>query len=103
VSTLSVTPPTREMASTETLPIAMDFGPLLLAGEALSAPAVALTDLATNTAYAAGLTGNAQVVGTTVQQTVTALQPGHRYRLAATAQAASGKVWTLELQIACIF
>ena len=103
MSTLSVTPPTREMASTETLPLAFDFGPLLLAGESLSLPVVTLTDLATNAVYAAGLQGAAAVVGTTVQQTITALQAAHRYRLSVTAQVAAGKVWTLELQIVCIF
>ena len=103
MSTLSVYPPSIEMASSETLPIRMDTSNLLGVGESPTSPTAVLTNLSTGNSYAAGLSGNASVSGNYVTQTVTALTGGQQYRLAVSFTAASGKVWTMELSIICKF
>lgn len=98
-----VTPQTYDMASTETLPLAFDLSPVLALGETVSSPSCVLTDLTTGRPHAAGLSGSPSLATSTVTQTVTALQPGHRYRLTLSFTVAAGKVRTVELIIECPF
>ncbi|HET6498459.1 MAG TPA: hypothetical protein VFH17_05375 [Coriobacteriia bacterium] len=101
MSQLSTSPAMIEMASTETLPIEVSFAANL--GTATIASATAsLTDLATGAAYSAGL-GAPTNTTTAVTQTITALVAGHRYRLAVTVTDSSGRVWTSETTVACVF
>lgn len=92
-----------QMASTETLPFALDTTPLLVGLETPSAPVVTLTELATGVAYPTGLSGSPIVAGNVITQHVTALQAGWSYRLAFTFQAAVGKVWTEYVLLTCPF
>lgn len=103
MSNIGVIPATFQMASTETLPLAFDTTPLLASMETPSSPTSILTDLTTGSAYSAGLSNSPTVSSNVITQRVTALQPRHRYRLAVSFQAASGKVWTMELLIECLF
>lgn len=90
------------MASGETLPLAFDVYALLASGESASSPTCALTRLDTGASYAAGLSGNPTVSGTTITQAITALANGVTYRLAVTFTAAAGKTWTVLLDIRCV-
>lgn len=92
-------PPTFTMASTETLPLAIDMSPLLADGEEVTNPVVTLIDLRSWEAYPAGLVGIPVQDGAIIQQTVTGLAPGRSYRLIATAQTAPGKVQSSALVI----
>lgn len=103
MSALSTDPPVKEQASTETLPWRFDTTPLLTTGESPSAAIASLTDDRSGVAYPAGLTGDAQVSGNFITQSVTALQRGRTYRLVVTFQAAVGKVWSMELILTCPF
>ena len=101
MSQLSTTPASVEMGSTETLPIEISFVPHLGAATIASA-VVTLTDLPTGAAYAAGL-GVKTNTTTAVTQTLTALEPGHRYRLVVTVTDSTGRVWASETNIECKF
>lgn len=100
---LQATPSPFPMASTETLPLALNVAPMMAAGETPSAPSVVLTNLATDTPYAAGLSGAADFDDLLLLITVTALVKGQAYRLAFTWTAATGKVWTQYVQLNCLF
>lgn len=103
MSSISVSPASFQMASSETLPLAFDTTPLLVDEEAPTSPSCVLTDLSDGRAYSAGLTGSPTIAGNTITQTVTALKARHRYRLAVSFTAAAGKVWTMELEITVPF
>lgn len=102
MSKLSTNPAMFEMGSGETLPLAFDTTALLGSGESPTSPSCTLTDLATGTVYATGLSGTPSVTGNIITQTVTALIAGHEYRLAVAFTAASGKEWQMELRIRCV-
>jgi len=99
--TIAVCPDTFEMSSHETLPLAFDVANLLLAGETPSGPSATLTQIDTGQDYVSGHPGVPIIQGTQLIQTVTALQPGKRYRLIIQFTAAAGKVWAPSLNIDC--
>jgi hypothetical protein len=72
----------REQLSSETRPWSIDMTLAMDPGDAVGAATSTLTDMIDGTDFAAGLLGSPVVVSATnVTQTVTALAPGHRYRL----------------------
>ena len=104
MTALSTNPASTEMGSAETLPLAIDFAPLLVGSETVNgngAPTSALTDLTDGSSTAGMLSGSPLVSGTKVQQTVTGLMPGHRYRLDILIRPVAGKVWNAALEIDC--
>src|SRR4030095_3751332 len=101
ITELHGTPDVLPMGSRETLPVRVDVSPLLLPGETPSAPAATLTRLDTGALYPAGLQGAATLTGSYITQAVTALTKGITYRLSVQFQAASGKIWTILLDIPC--
>jgi hypothetical protein len=70
-----------ELSSIETRAIPVDIANLLAQGETATSPQSSLTDLITGVPYPGGLSGDPSLVGTRISQTITALQPGRRYRL----------------------
>lgn len=101
MSQLSTNPASIDMASSETLPIEVSFAANLGAAT-ISSSVATLTDLETGAAYAAGL-GTKTGTSTTVTQTLTALQAGHRYRLAVTVTDSTSRVWSSETSIVCVW
>jgi hypothetical protein len=94
-----VSPNTHTMTSNETHPLIFEAAALLEDGESISAVTRELWDLTADAAYASGLSGAAVVDGSSITQTVTDLEPRHRYRLGIRFQAAVGKVWEMVLLI----
>lgn len=104
MTALSTNPPSFQMASTETLPLGQDFGPLLEEGESITALSVTLTDMRTGAARPASLSGEPELSGTVCTQVVTALKPGDTYRLSATGVVLAGvREWTIETLLVCLF
>lgn len=96
---------TLDVARSETLPIAGDFGALLGAGESLSSPTAAIVATKDGSTPAGALSGSASVVNTDqVQQTIacSALTVGETYELRLTATLAAGKVQTVVVRITCV-
>ena len=98
------TTPTRALTvrTGATLPIGIDFGAYLADAETVDgngAPSATLTDLADASPTDGMLFAPPAVKGTMVQQTVTALRAGHRYRLEVVIRPVAGKVWAAELEL----
>ena len=98
------TEPTRALTvrAGETLPLGIDFTAYLSGAETVDgngAPSATLTDLADASPTDGMLSGPPVVRGTTVEQTVTALRAGHRYRLEVVIRPVVGKVWAAELAL----
>ena len=87
------------MSSLETIPLIFEFGPLLDAGETMSSPACALTNLTTGASTAGMLSGSPSASGTRVTQSLTGLTTACSFLLTVTATALSGKIWTIALKI----
>lgn len=102
MSTLAVSPPSFEMATTETLPLAFDTTNLLENGESPTNASAVLTDQADGTVVALGVSPS--IVSNTIRQTVTGslLTARHAYWLRVSFTAAVGKVWTIELDLRCV-
>lgn len=103
MTALSTSPSYFEMASTETLPLALSFVPLLEEGESIESAVVTLTNTLKRTDHSASLVGDPDISAGVVTQVVTALLPGQRYRLAATATISATKTWTVALELVCVF
>jgi len=86
----------------ETVPLGIDFTAYLADAETVDgngAPTATLIDLTDASTTAGMLSGPPVVKGTVVEQTVTALRAGHRYRLEAVIRPAPGKAWAAELEL----
>lgn len=103
MTALSASPSSFEMAATETLPLALSFVPLLLEGESIDSAVVTLTNTLTRNTHPASLVGDPDISAGVVTQVVTALLAGQRYRLAATATISATKIWTVALELVCVF
>jgi hypothetical protein len=103
VSTVFVEPSSFQMASSETLPLGFDPTALLDAGEQVLSPSCTLTNIATDSPYAAGLSGSPSVVNGVIRQTVTGLRAKQKYRMAVSFTPVAGKTWTMVLEISCPF
>lgn len=101
VTAFDFDPPTFEMASTETVPLAFNFSNYLAAGEHVTSATCLLTNMRTEAAYAAGLSGSPTVAADVVTQTITALAGGERYELLVTATIAANKIMTGRLVLTC--
>jgi len=98
------TTPTRALAvrAGPTLPIGIDFLAYLADAEAVNGngtPTATLIDLTDASPIDGMLSSPPAVKGTVVEQTVTALRAGHRYRLEVVIRPVAGKVWAAELVI----
>ena len=85
-----------------TLPLGIDFAAYLADAETVDgagAPTATLIDLTDASPTVGMLSGPPVVKGTMVQQTVTALRAGHRYRLEVVIRPVAGKVWAAELEL----
>lgn len=104
MSQLETDPRGVDVGSAEMLPIAVDFTAVLEVAETVNgggAPTCGLTDLTDASSTAGMLTGPPTVSGNRVQQTVTGLRAGHRYRLEVIARVSASKVWAAEVEINC--
>ena len=98
------TTPTRALAvrAGATLPLGIDFGAYVADAETVDgngAPSATLTDLTDASPTEGMLSGPPAAKGTVVEQTVTALRAGHRYRLEVVIRPAPGRVWATELEM----
>ena len=98
------TTPTRALAvrAGATLPIGIDFAAYLADAETVDgngAPTARLTDMADGSPTTGMLSAPPAVKGAVVEQTVTGLRAGHRYRLEVVIRPAAGKVWAAELEL----
>jgi hypothetical protein len=78
-----------------------DFSADLAVGETPSTPVVTLTDLATWTAYAGGLSGAPSLVGNVVTQRVAALSAGKKYDLKFSVVTSTGNTIATVLRLEC--
>jgi len=103
VSLLDTDPPSRDMATSETLPFGFDVSALLLGGESVTLPTSTLRDTQKNT-NVAGLAAPT-VSGNIITQSVvgSSLTAGHTYWLVVSFQAATGKIWSVRLVLVCLF
>lgn len=93
----------RAQISGEVRPWTPDWSPAEDSGDVINAVTTTLTDLLTGAAYPAGLLGSPTYSGTTVTQTVQALQPGHNYRLVWLVNMGGSKVSGVALNLTCPF
>jgi len=98
------TTPTRALAvrAGATLPLGIDFAAYLADAETVhgnGAPTATLIDLTDGSPTEGMLSSPPAVKGTVVEQTVTGLRAGRRYRLEMVIRPAPGKVWAAELEI----
>lgn len=106
MSETTTVPGSITVLSGETLPLGIDFGLLIVAGQTPSAPTSSLfdiTDGSPGTAFAAGLSGAPSVSGTIVTQSVHSLVANHTYRLVLGLTAVAGTVWQAGVTIVCPF
>lgn len=106
MSKLSTTPSSVEIASTQTVPLAIDFTSQVGAGDAVSAPVVTVTDLVSGadvTATVVRANPAPSVAGNVVTVYVENLQPNTRYRLVCTVTLAANKEGAAELLLYCPF
>ena len=93
--------------SGETLPIGIDFTPLIATGQTPTTPTAALYDVTAVVGSGPGtpvtLTGSLTLVGNVVSQSVTGLVAGHTYRLVLGLTAAAGTIWQAGVILACPF
>ncbi len=101
MSQLSTTPDTVEMASTETKTVTINFAAELGTATIVSTAAT-LKNLYTGVNHATGL-GTRTNTTTVVDQTLTALEAGAKYRLAVTVTDSIGEVTTSETTVICQF
>lgn len=104
MSQLETDPRSVDVGGAETLPIAVDFTAVLGTLEVVNgggAPTCSLTDLTDASSTSGMLSGLPTVSGNRVQQTVTGLRAGHRYRLEVVARVGAAKVWAAEVEINC--
>jgi hypothetical protein len=91
----------RTQYSTETRPWSMDWTLAEDQGDVIGAVTSTLTDLLTGLPYPGGLLGAPTGSGVTVTQTVTALVPGHNYRLMWSANMGGSKISSEPLLLNC--
>lgn len=100
MSAIDTIPAVGEQATTETLPWGFDFTNLLQQGETLSSPTVQFirnTDGASAGNLTPALSGNIVIVPVVGSL----LKAGVGYDLYVSAQAATGKIWTMHWHLQC--
>lgn len=99
--TLVTTPPTCQVASTETRLLGWDMAAALAPGNTPGSPTVTLYDETLSVSAPSSLSGSASVEGSVVAQAVTALVAGHVYRVEVTCTQGSGDSAACSTEIAC--
>lgn len=88
----------------EQLPLGIDLGPLLRAGQTFSSPTSYLEDITDeDPGTEVTLTGSPTITGTIVTQNVQDLVAGRTYRLTLGATAAEGTIWKAGTVLVCPF
>jgi hypothetical protein len=88
----------------EELPLGIDLGPLLRAGQTFATPTSYLEDVTDDDPGApVALVGAPTLTGTVVTQNVQNLMAGHTYRLTLGATAAVGTIWKAGTILVCPF
>jgi hypothetical protein len=98
----STVPATKQQLTGESRRWSADLTPDLAVGETLvSSPVATLIDLATWTAYAAGLSGAPTLVGNVITQRVVSLVAGHVYALRFYATSSTGEIKGTVVRLEC--
>lgn len=103
MSQIDTNPTSCDMASTETLPLSVDFTEVLGLGETISAPVAVLMDTSSNILASYGLSGSPSVSGNIATQVITSLLKNHVYSLFITVVILNKTTtWTTRTVINCV-